>query len=297
MDHLPRVSEILYAGLCQRIGSPSEVAIRRDVQDMVEMVMKPYYRQIGYVQMKSGSYGEGFRLRSSDLDLMFWFCHDKLIVGISQAQFYNTSKHDIILMEDSDTPPGFVRLRLLHLSVSSQNFTEQCLLPFNDGLYISSSLWRERNYHHFSNGMYKFFRYENLSIHGPCASGFLGPIEFDYVFCFATTSWPISSRSWIDRCQEYTWPLVSVLEKILRNGFHCMPTGSKIESTSNELEWRISFSLAEQQLVYTMNRTQFLCYALLKIFLKEVINHRREPLLCSYFIKTTIFWKNAIGIH
>ena len=42
-----------------------------------------------------------------------------------------------------------------------------------------------------------------------------------------------------------------------------------------------------------MNHTQFLCYGLLKIFLKEAIdaNSDAKGLLCSYFLKTALFWE------
>ena len=44
-------------------------------------------------------------------------------------------------------------------------------------------------------------------------------------------------------------------------------------------------------LVYSLNHYQFLCYGLLKIFLKEVINAENiNPCLCSYFMKTLVFW-------
>ena len=44
-----------------------------------------------------------------------------------------------------------------------------------------------------------------------------------------------------------------------------------------------------------MNHVQFLCYGLLKIFLKEVIdiNNEVKGLLCSYFLKTALFWEIA----
>ena len=42
-----------------------------------------------------------------------------------------------------------------------------------------------------------------------------------------------------------------------------------------------------------MNHTQFICYGLLKIFLKEAIDTNPEVkgLLCSYFLKTALFWE------
>lgn len=63
-----------------------------------------------------------------------------------------------------------------------------------------------------------------------------------------------------------------MLEYILRNGCHFVPVGLKIAGDENELEWRLSFSQAKQNLMYSMSRTQFLCYGPLKTFLKEVDN-------------------------
>ncbi|XP_062616900.1 uncharacterized protein LOC134278618 [Saccostrea cucullata] len=291
MDHIPRLSEVLYVGLCREIGTPTEVAIRRDVMDMKEMIRRPVDNHKGYAAMNSGSYREGFRLTSSDIDTMTWLCQFKLITDISQFRIYNTSKHFILLMEDFDTPPGFVRLRLL--TPQNKFIISMCLAEFNGGVYMSGSLWREFYFQFHANDRY--FQQKNIRNHGPCVTGVDGTLEFDQAACFASIYWPKQTRDWFDRCQRHTWPPVLVLEKILRNGFHCVPIGSKIVSTSNELEWRLSFSQAEQQLVCIMNHTQFLCYGLLKIFLKDVINFRVEPRLCSYFMKTTMFWMIQLG--
>ncbi|XP_062582357.1 uncharacterized protein LOC134244095 [Saccostrea cucullata] len=287
MDHIPRLSEVLYVGLCRKIGTPTEVAIRRDVKDMDEMIKKPIYRHRGSIVMDSGSYREGFRLRSSDRHKMFWLCKYKLITDISQSRFYNNTKHIILLMEDSDTPPGFVKLRLLTPVQIS------CLVLFNGGAYLSSRLWREKDFQdRIEKGSYS----ENVRIHGPCSSGFLyGLLEFDEAYCLATFPWSKLLGRWVERCQRHTWPPVPVLEKILKNDCHCVPIGSKVGVISNDLEWRLSFSQAEQQLVCTMNHTQFLCYGLLKIFLKEVINCGDDKLLCSYYMKTTMFWMMQSG--
>ena len=74
---------------------------------------------------------------------------------------------------------------------------------------------------------------------------------------------------------------------------YSVPVGNPLglQGYKNE-EWRISFSLTEQKLVYTMNHCQFLVYGLLKIFLKEVIDNLSEEtnkLLCSYHMKTVVF--------
>ncbi|XP_062601209.1 uncharacterized protein LOC134262903 isoform X2 [Saccostrea cucullata] len=290
MDHIPRLSEVLYVGMCREIGTPTEVAIRRDVMNMKEMIEKPVYNHKGIAVMMSGSHREGFRLSSSDRDIMLWVCDYKLITDISQSRFYNTSKHNIVLMEDSDTPPGFVKLRLL-TPVRNEHMMSRLVL-LDGGAYLSSLLWREQ---YFQVRIKRVPNPENFRIHGPCSSNFCGPIEVDIAYCLATFPWPKLLGGWIERCQRHTWPPVSVLEKILKNECHCMPIGSKVDVTPNELEWRLSFSQAEKQLVCTMNHAQFLCYGLLKIFLKEVINCEEDELLCSYYMKTTMFWMMQLG--
>ena len=110
--------------------------------------------------------------------------------------------------------------------------------------------------------------------------------------CFACDIWPSSASSWIDRCRF--WPEKEVVSTIVSDGCHFVPIGNPqgLEAYKNK-EWRISFSLAEQKLVYTMNHCQFLVYGLLKIFLKEVINNlsdETKDLLCSYHMKTVVFW-------
>ncbi|XP_063408180.1 uncharacterized protein LOC134691543 [Mytilus trossulus] len=59
-----------------------------------------------------------------------------------------------------------------------------------------------------------------------------------------------------------------------------------------DLLWRISFSVAEKQLVHSFNFTQFLCYGLLKLTLKRIVNTNDDvkDLMCSYFLKTALFW-------
>uniref|UniRef100_K1QT37 Uncharacterized protein n=1 Tax=Magallana gigas TaxID=29159 RepID=K1QT37_MAGGI len=285
-----RVSEALYVGLCGYIGTPTEVTIRREVMDMQEMIEKPVEIHKGCRMMGSGSYREGLRFKSSDRDLMFWSTNHKVITDLTQSSIYDLSKHTIILMEDTDTPPGFVRLQLL--TPPRDRRIELSVVPFNDGVYLSSERWRKIGL----TFMREMKSISNAINHGPCASGIFSGIETDYALCFHCSHWSRLTCYWRQRCTLHNWPPNKVFDDILRNGCHFVPIGIKIAGYENELEWRSSFSHAEQKLIYSMNHTQFLCYGLLKIFLKEVVNRGiEEPFLCSYFVKTTMFWLIQIG--
>ena len=87
------------------------------------------------------------------------------------------------------------------------------------------------------------------------------------------------------------WPPADIVSNIESYGVLLVPIGCK-NSPSERLEWRISFSVAEKHLIYSFSHTQLLCYALLKHLLKEVIekNPRLKGSLCSYFLKTMLFW-------
>ncbi|XP_061167797.1 uncharacterized protein LOC133198744 [Saccostrea echinata] len=62
----------MYVGLCRKIGSPTIVRMRREVMDTSEVMSQPKYLMRGMDRMRSGSRREGFRLRNSDVDCMFW---------------------------------------------------------------------------------------------------------------------------------------------------------------------------------------------------------------------------------
>ncbi|XP_056006118.1 uncharacterized protein LOC125657819 [Ostrea edulis] len=285
MDDIPRVSDVLYVGLCHEIGTPTEVTVRKDAKGMEGIMNKPVLTYRGEIIILSGSYREGFRFQSSDRDVMHWYCHHKLITDISQARLYDRTKHDIILMEDSDTPPGFVRLQLL--TSPKDELIASLGVPVNGRVYIASLLWQQEELDQVND----FKGHERVTSHGPCANAYIESREVDYALCISGTHWPALTQPWIERCLLHTWPPAPELQEILENGYHCVPIASKIVSSGNLLEWRLSFSLAEQKLVSTMNHTQFLVYGLLKIFLKEIVNDGvEEPLLCSYFLKTTVFW-------
>ncbi|XP_062611175.1 uncharacterized protein LOC134273018 [Saccostrea cucullata] len=130
----------------------------------------------------------------------------------------------------------------------------------------------------------------NSKENGPCGSRVIVGGEYDVAQCFVSDCWPPSASKWIDRC--HSWPPSYVVEDIVRNGCHFVAIGHKL-GKHTENEWRISFSLAEQKLVYSMNHCQFLTYGLLKLLLKESINNGlndEDKLLCSYHMKTVVFW-------
>ncbi|XP_062583197.1 uncharacterized protein LOC134244957 [Saccostrea cucullata] len=255
--------------------------MRRDTVDIREMVRNRVITSDEFREMLSGSYGEGFRLIGSDIDMMYWPNNRRVIWDLSHSQYYNTHRLKLILCDCSDSPPGFTLLYLL--SPSMNRLIQRERVRMNNRYYISSSKVRQI----YLSAIQQPY---NPTPHGPCVSGTFGTLEYDYASCFVSDFWPPSAFSWTHRC--HSWPQPHVVDDIVKNGCHFVAIGHKLGGHEDH-EWRISFSRAEQKLVFVMNHCQFLTYALLKLILTEIINNGvsdGDKLLCSYHMKTAVFW-------
>nr|XP_034314515.1 uncharacterized protein LOC117684856 [Crassostrea gigas] len=278
-EGLEHLSESVFMVLCDIVGTSQLVALRRETMDIREMVMRRVISNDRAIEMLSGSEREGFRLIGSDTDKMHWLNDHRVIMDMSQSKYYNTANTILILSDSSESPPGFTLLQLL-TPTTNRDVKSSCV-RMNDRVYISSCIWRQ-----LTCSLYL----PNSTVHGPCGNAVKAGVEYDSAWCFVCDFWPLSASSWIDRC--HSWPDPEVVEDIVRNGCHFVAIGHPLGPHENE-EWRFSFSQAEYKCVYAMNHSQFLTYGLLKHFLKEVINQQSEEtnkLLCSYHMKTTIFW-------
>ncbi|KAK3093245.1 hypothetical protein FSP39_013156 [Pinctada imbricata] len=147
--------------------------------------------------------------------------------------------------------------------------------------YVSSTLWKQ----HFAGTI----RAAGRHIHGPCESGTIGNQEFDVAHCIPCYTWPDIANNWVNRDRPYQWPSPEMIENIIQKGCHVVPVGDP-DSQHSDHEWRISFSVAERTLMHSFNHAQFLVYNLLRLTLKRIIEKTIRGVLCSYFMKTTLFY-------
>ncbi|XP_062579069.1 uncharacterized protein LOC134240990 [Saccostrea cucullata] len=253
--------------------------MRREIMDLHEMIVNQVMSN-GMNEMISGSRRDGFRFRGSDVDTMFWFNDHRVIWNLKQTNMYKFGQRSLLLADPSNSPPGFTLLQLL-TPPKYREINSACI-RINDIFYVSSSMCRRVTY---------INNCPNTTEHGPCSRKHTHTnTDFDYAYCFACDFWPPSATSWINRC--HSWPQRHVVHDVIRNGCHFVAIGHKL-GNYRDTEWRISFSLAEKKLVCAMNHCQFLTYGLLKLFLQEAINsdcNENDKLLCSYHMKTAIFW-------
>ncbi|VDI23862.1 Hypothetical predicted protein [Mytilus galloprovincialis] len=265
-----------YKYLCQKIGNEDEVKVRRLTYIIDDLGIS----STTVTEITSGSKGEGLQLKGSDLDLMF--IDPSFKVYESESDFVpQSSKCILLLMKTEDTHPCFTQLHLVNnhdLTVDHGKRIKNSFL----GRKLSSELYRLNCMEDITivDGMMK--------IHGPCISTTTETI--DTAWCLKCDKWISQAKPWIIRPRR-TWPPLDLISKIISCGVLFVPIGYK--GSSNEiLQWRMSISVAEKCLIFAFNHTQLLCYALLKIMIKDIVEKQEDlkNLLCSYFVKTLMFW-------
>ncbi|XP_052083354.1 uncharacterized protein LOC127720675 [Mytilus californianus] len=267
-------SLLFYKYLCQKIGSEEVVRIRRLVSTIRDI-------EVNGKIITSGSKGEGLNLNGSDCDIMI--IDQDFKVYQSETKVKRKSFPIPLTMNTEETPPCFTQLLLLHQNIKRTHH----LLQKNDRGYMLSSELYKRFILKSANAKFPapFFG----KIHGPCVSD--KHDTFDLAWCLKCDKWIFQAEPWISRPRT-TWPSPEIISKIVSSsGVLFVPIGCK-GSINELLEWRISFSEGEKFLIFSFTHTQLLCYAMLKILLKEIIEKHEDlkGLLCSYFLKTLMFW-------
>ena len=288
----PDHSVILSLLLDAVVGTKEMIAIRQDYCRLWDCLCSGDRRNMYF----TGSKSEGLDLPGSDEDYMTDMNKTfKIKVTQSLDENNDAFPYNTLFMSTENVPLGFAllqhlqqpRLHSILYSVSQNMYGRQ---------YLSSDLFVK----HFVS----VFRYMNIPYlqsiqkQGPSAECWLSGQSTsesgtDAVFCIHCPFWPNESSEWVHRLRHFSWPTSQDISTITTFGFHLVAVGHP-HSPTKLMEWRISFSMAERTLVWSFNHVQMQCYAVMKIILKQFIKSRcstQNQVLCSYFIKTFLFWK------
>ena len=261
-----------YKFICEKFGTEDIVKYRRisyAVKDLLEL-------EDGNVPISSGSKGEGLHFKSSDFDEMNLCTYVHIYEEITVPPY--RLPINSFAMETCDTQPGFTRLRWISEDI--------CGTVFNWCEAVGQNVY-------LSNLKVKLLRntfpHFKVIIHGPCTTTVTE--SYDMANCFRCKTWPKVAQQWIYRARV-EWPHPDLISKIVSYGTLFVPIGQK-NSPYEHIEWRLSFSVSEKLLIFSFCHVQLMCYALLKIMLKELIEKSDDILdnmLCSYFLKAVMFW-------
>ncbi|XP_069142282.1 cyclic GMP-AMP synthase-like receptor 2 [Argopecten irradians] len=113
--------------------------------------------------------------------------------------------------------------------------------------------------------------------------------KIDVVISIPSPKWPSVAEEWIKRKRNYGWPSRDFISEHEKQGCYVVPVGCK-ECDRTHLDWRLSFVLVEQALVWDFNSTQLQCFGLLKHLKKFVFEKEIGDIISSYILKTIVFW-------
>jgi hypothetical protein len=227
-----------------------------------------------FTRISSGISGEGLEMKGSDIDIMFVLKDVNVYEDINSTHI--NSSETCVAMEMGDTKLGFSHLPLLRCN---NNILFKMRKQVENNLYLSSQLCKSMFIGQFKGGDV---------VHGPCLSNKDGVA--DLALTLHSRKWISIAKQWITR-SNCSWPSSGVKSQIIDHGIMCVPIGSR-ESQHEDIELRILFSVGEKLLIYSFTHTQLLCYALMKILIKDVVNRdsRCKDLICSFYIKNIIVW-------
>ena len=284
-------SAILSLMLDEVTGTEEMVATRQDFCRLYDCIASCIPNKGMYY---TGSKAEGMDLPGSDHDFM-WDINEEYNIRVAQttqeARVAFSPHTATLLLCTDNVHPGFALLRWLSpipnslLLRASQNingfphlssflFTRECLQADHTGEGLTRAIQ--------GPSIETWHEYMDRSESGA-----------DLVPSIHCPFWPRGAEEWLHRPRSCGWPTPTDITQITDFGCHLVVVGFPL-SSSKEMEWRISFSIAERILVWSFNHVQIQCYAVMKIILKEFIKVRCSSpnyVLCSYFIKTFLFWK------
>ncbi|KAL3860631.1 hypothetical protein ACJMK2_010727 [Sinanodonta woodiana] len=214
----------------------------------------------------------------SDLDLInFPDC----ITVMQDLQSWEPGLITLLMISDSTTPPGYIKLQLMLPHVQIPVYNQQ-----TDKLMLDAY---GRSVLHNGNKGVKLDRADTH--HGPANTNYYNSgISTDIVFAYRSLSWPYMALEWITRNRNHNWPSRETIAVILQYGTLLVPVGQPI-SPERHLEWRISLSYGEKILVWQFSSTQYKCYVVLKMINKSLIKPMvGDNVLTNYHCKICMFY-------
>ena len=238
----------------------------------------------------------------SDMDVM---CVMKSMTAFERHPGRGSSEHEqCYQFDDTDTLPGYVKLKLIILEDHTDSNEEAAtFLPSCEIRQNAMNFYDDTSSVLFSQ-MFQLLG-NNMSVNwfnnGPSFSTSIKSDDqnvltrklahinsVDSVVAIQCREWPKIADEWIERRREYEWPAGALIEEVVETGCCLVPIGGHM-SCHKDLEWRISFVLAERLLIRRMSFVQRFVYSLSKTIKKEVFGVFSD-VISSYIIKTAILW-------
>ncbi|KAK3099179.1 hypothetical protein FSP39_000593 [Pinctada imbricata] len=275
------------------VAKESKTKMERNIQRM--QLLEYALRNILDLPLAfAGSRAEGSNDAVSDTDMTYTVSSYK-VYNVDEA-FPNEDDMNILRLEQSSCHPGYCKLYVVKTRQTrgwDGVFHNTC----SEGTYLSTDTYLKDAQTRVSavfNNLGATLKNKNR-INAPAVTP---KIQFgagekepnvDVAFLIPCANWPNVANEWLYRKRLYGWPDKLLMETIKKHACGFVPIGY-LETRDRNFEWRISFNAAERSLVWSFTGTQLLCLEFLKILLSYGLDLHFPKLLCSFFMKTLLFW-------
>ena len=108
--------------------------------------------------------------------------------------------------------------------------------------------------------------------------------KIDKVIVFECEGWPAVAKHWPKR--KRNWPTKQIIDHVINGGYHLVPKASP--RGNPYVEWRFSFSVAENYIMGKISNIQFTVFSICKELLKKCFDV--GEIVSTYHLKTVFLW-------
>ena len=263
------------------IQRDSQICVHRILQCLDDRVFELGYWAQLYL---TGSFYEGMPSEvCSDRDQMVCEAYYPIVQPLGSSPLGDKK---VLIAEDSKEQAVFLKLRLNDNRFSQ---TDDLISKMTKGSFPYAR----------SDIFVQVTGEQDSEINGPAKTEhhMIGDPKFglkDCVQCLYCPSWPTKATGFLHRERKSGWPTQGLVKRIEKAGCHVVAVGYKL-SRDKHLEWRWSFSLAEQTLFHVMDESMAGSVYSMKLLKHDMIpsgdsSTIADKGICSYFIKTACLW-------
>jgi len=231
-----------------------------------------------------GSMTEGTTTPGMGSDVDTLVCDDSVNI-MSGRPDWKRGRHNLLMVKHATCSPQHYRLQEIRADLPlplTQPIDEFCVIS-QDGMLYRNNLEFE-NYTRntaAANNIPYFHAGPSHSVHE----------MYDIVFAYRCGKLPTECESWFNRARPGKWPTTKMLQAARDLGCFLLPDGH-CYSEYRSLEWRVSPSLIERHLMFSMHIIHIHCYVTLKLLKKDIINPylNGDGKLTSFHCKTALFY-------
>jgi len=231
-----------------------------------------------------GSMTEGTTTPGMGSDIDTLMCNDRVNI-MSEWPDWKRGRHNLLMVKHATCSPQHYRLQEIRADLPLP-----LTHPIDEFSVVGEDGYIYRNNKESEDVMRREAAESNLPSYHAGPSHSIHEM-YDIVEAYRCRKLPKECDSWFNRPRPGNWPTAEMLQAARELGCFLVPDGY-CDSDFSSLEWRVSPSLIERYLMFSMEIIHVQCYVTLKLLKKDIINPylNGNGKLSSFHCKTALFY-------